>query len=204
MQRIAKLNEPLEAATREVFAPLKARVQRGRRTYRYETVIEAIRDRETFVPRDGRLNVDCQLERKSLRLVETRLTGSEYSKDEWQDEHVGALLISDLIMEASKERTKLYAEIVGLVTFHCLSRWYERTSDQGEPVLMNDLLAMARAHKQIGAAARSHSEKKWEWRLAPSGIRFAGTWCYREQKGVRTFFIGADTCKIDQLVRWAA
>ena len=32
---------------------------------------------------------------------------------------------------------------------------------------MNDLLAMARAHKQIGAAARSHSEKKWEWRLAP-------------------------------------
>ena len=64
-------------------------------------MVEAIRQWELVVPRDGRLDVTADLQRKSLRLTETRITGAEYAKDAWRDEHVGALLISELCMEAT-------------------------------------------------------------------------------------------------------
>lgn len=203
IQRIAKLNDTLEAATAQVFAPLKARVASGNPTPRYQTMIEAIRQWELVVPRDGRLHVDCKLERKSLRLNEIRITGAEYAKDAWRDEHVGALLVSELCMEASKQRTAVAARILALVTFHCIARWYERSVDTSEPALMLDLLHLARAAEQIGKDARADPHKRWEW-VAPSGLRFVGNWCYRELKGVRTYFIGADTCKPQNFVRWAA
>jgi hypothetical protein len=106
IQRVARLNAPLEQTTKEAFAPLRARVVAGNPTPRCQTMVEAVRSWETLVPRDGRLHVDCQLERKSLHLVETRLTAAEYAKDSWVDQHVGALLISELHMQASKECTK--------------------------------------------------------------------------------------------------
>ena len=91
-----------------------------------------------------------------------------------------------------------------MVTHHLLGRWLERADDASEPALLLDLLRLGKAHEAIGASARSHAEKKWEW-VAPSGLRYCGTWCYRiVPNGKREYFIGADTVKIDQLVRWAA
>ena len=86
-------------------------------------MVESIRQWEIVMHATGSWISQETCNVKDLRINETRITSAEYAKNAWGDEHVGALLISELHIEASKQRTAVAARILVMVTFHCIAGW---------------------------------------------------------------------------------
>ena len=55
---------------------------------------------------------------------------------------------------------------------------------------------------EIAKQAKAN-DGKWEW-IAPSGLRFVGSACYRMREGKRETFLGCDTTKVNHSVRWSS
>ena len=106
IRRIQQQNDQVTEASRAAFTPLRERVERGHKVPRYTTMIESVRLWQDAMPIGGRLHVECKLERKSLHLIELRLTGCAYSETAWIDDHTDALLLTEFNLVASREQTK--------------------------------------------------------------------------------------------------
>ena len=198
--RIGKLNNQVLDASREAFAPLRDRAERNP-VPRRETMIEAIGLWEERMPQDGRLSINVDLQKKSLHIHELRASGAEYSKDPWHGDHVPAILLLAFHMQATREMTKLHTETRVMLSFHCLGRWYQRSADTSEPVLLCDMLKLVQSYDQIREQCRKNAGK-WEL-AAPSGGKFHGTWCYRIRDGKRHYFATAETYIPEAVIRWA-
>jgi hypothetical protein len=199
INRIKSLNESLDTSARAVYAPIAERARRNP-TPRYERSVEAVRAWECNVPRDGRLDITVELERKSLSISDLRLSYALYSKDDWVAYHTPSLLINRYDLQASHGHTGLKTTTLALLSLHTLARWYERSGSHSEAVLFNDLLFLAHTCDALRAMAR----KTGRWELhAPSGGRFMGSIGWRIRgANRREDFLSIDTFKPSPFIRW--
>ena len=140
-------NEPTLDAIKHIYAALAVRARRSPNP-RKELLQEATTAWKRNIPDFGRLNRQIYTKGNRLNLVEIRLGGGHLQYPGWLEAEKGiGIVIINLRCEPG--RCELKSQIFCLVGLHALGRWMQRSRDQTEANLLNDLAALAQQRDQL-------------------------------------------------------
>jgi hypothetical protein len=132
---------------------LKARIARGNKIPRVDTLVGIAREWQRNIPVRGRLAIEVNLDKrkKSLRIREMRLTTGEYQPPAWDVAERG-LIIELVTLEAQPFRCVLGIHNLAHLGLHAIARRFQRGLDDSEAAILRDMRLLGEA--QHGLADR--------------------------------------------------